>query len=354
MQKLVLAAVLVALTASLGLAAKALKVYDGPWRDVADADLAVHPLKEEAYTESWFFMVQGEDDLWLFVHYGISNLQPMSDFDGVIETTVIHKGKVTFVKDNLKKDKVKYAAGALDLTLGTNTLKGGGGAYAVNVNQAGLKLDLQVKTVVPGVKPSPTRYPDGEYYAVDFAAPRAEVSGSLTLGGKAVVVKGAGYFDHSVQNFPAHKMADRLFSFRGYSADGGLNVLTFQTPSAIGGVDMPALVVMKGDKVLAKSTSLKITGTKPLADDDNDYHYPSVLQLEAKDGATPISGTITLAAKPLMMQNAADDFNFFERSLIKVFVANPMLYRHTGTFSVSVGGETVTGTGIAEVVILRE
>lgn len=353
-----LAALALAAAVSLPAAAQAgkLKVYDGAWDDVAESDLAVHPLKEEAYTESWFFMVKGDDDLWLFVHYGISNMQPMSDFDGVVETTVLYKGKVTFVKDNIKKSKVKYAPKGLDLAVGDNTLKKEGDLYKAVIAQDGVALQLEVRPKVAGVKPARTVYPDGEFYQLDVASPRAAVTGTLTLKGKTIAVKGDGYFDHSVQNFPAHKMADRLYSFRGYQGDDGVNLLTFIVPKDLGGVEMPALVVTKGDKVIARATNVSLSGSKVVADDDNDYRYPTVWTLDGKDGDTPISGTITLKTK-VQEQNAADDFNFFERTLIKAFVANPMLYRYVGSFEINVGGKDpvkVAGEGVAEIVILRE
>lgn len=357
MKKTVLMSLALVLSLAAGAAAKdAVKIYSGPWGEVSEADLAVHPMKDESYTESWFVMVQGEDDLNIFVHYGISNLQPLSDFDGVMETTVLHKGKVVFVKDNLKKGDVKYAQGKLDLAVGKNTLKQQGNVYALHADQDGVKLDLTVTPQVGGVKPSKTVFPGNQYYELHVAAPRAQIQGTLKLEGKNIPVKGFGYFDHSVQNFPAHKMADRLYSFRGYSDQDGVNLLTFTLPEDLGGVDMPALVLMKDNKVVARSTSLKMTGAKTLSDKDNDYTYPSLWTLEAKDGDKTIKGTITLG-KQVHKQNAAEDFNFFERTLIKTFVANPMLYRHVGKFSFDVSGAEpvkVEGQGVAEILILRE
>lgn len=355
MKKALAALGLLAATAGTAYAAK-LKVYEGAWSEVTESDLAVHPLKDEAYTESWFFMVKGDDGTWLFVHYGISNLQPMSDFDGVIETTIIYQNKVTFVKDNIKKANVKYAQQGLDLAIGKNTLKASAGTYQVKIEQEGVSLTLDVKPTVAGIKPARTVYPKGEYYELDIAAPRAAVTGTLNLKGKTIAVKGDGYFDHSLQNFPAHKMADRLYSFRGFKGEDGLNLLTFTVPKDLGGVDMPALVITKGDKVIAKSTSVTISGSKYAEDEDNDYSYPTEWNIDAKDGETPISGSITLKTK-VMEQNAADDFSFFERTLIKAFVANPMLYRYVGTFDLTIGGKApakVQGEGVAEVVILRE
>lgn len=353
--RVLLLAVTISLIPLLGWSA-GLRIYDGPWTEVKPADLAVHPLKDEGYTESWFFMVQGQGNLWLFIHYGISNLEPLSDFNGAIETTVIDDGKVTFVKDKLDAKQIRYQQGHPDLAIGKNTLKPSGNGWALHIEQSGVSLDLTVKPTTPSAKPGRTVYPNGTYYVVDFAAPRAEVNGTLKLGSKTITVTGSGYFDHSVQNYPAHKMADELYSFRGFSDDAGLNYLMFKTPSKLGGAQMPALILMRGNKILARTTAVKMTGSHMQRDKDNDYQYPGRWNFEAKDGEVPITGTITLG-KRLQEQNAADDFNVFERTLIKTFVANPMLYRHEGTFQFTIGGTnpaTLSGTGVAEIVILRQ
>lgn len=358
MKKTVLMALPLFLSLVTGAAAKkAVQVYAGPWGEVVETDLAVHPMKDESYTESWFLMVQGEGDLLLFVHFGISNLQPLSDFDGAIETTVLHNGKTTFVKDNFKKSRVKYKDGKLDLAIGKNTIKQVDGAIQMYVTQSGVELQLTATPQVGGIKPSPTVFPDKRTYELHVAAPRATIQGTLKLDGKTVPVKGVGYLDHSVQNYPAHKMADRLYSFRGFSETDGVNLLSFTLPKDLGGVEMPALVLLKDNEVVARSTSVKMTGESTERDSDNKYTYPTVWTLEATDGEKAIKGTIKLD-KRVQRQNAADDFNFFERTLIKTFVANPMLYRHLGDFAFEItGGEqpvTVGGQGVAEVLILRE
>jgi hypothetical protein len=344
------------IAASTAAAGGKLQIYPGAWSPVTPADLATHPLKPEAYTESWFFMVQGADGLWLFLHFGISNMQPLSDFDGALETTVIRNGAVTFVKDNIGKKQVRHSTTTLDLALGKSTLKAVPEGYVLHVEQKGVTVDLVVKPLVAGVKPGRSIYPNGEFYQLDLAAPRASVSGSLVLDGKTLPVAGQGYFDHSLQDYPAHKMADRLYSFRGFSAEGGVNYLNFVTPKGLGGEDMPALLVLKGNEVAARLTSMRMTGAADLSDKSNDYTYPSKWSFEGRDGENPVSGTIVLGKK-LQEQNAADDFNVFERTLIKAFVANPMLYRHAGTFDFTVGGKTpvhVTGEGVAEIVVLRQ
>jgi hypothetical protein len=355
MKKTVLVGILM-LFAATAVAAGKLQVYPGAWSAVSPADLAVHPLKKEAYTESWFFMVQAPSDVWLFVHFGISNLQPLSDFDGVVETTVLRNGKVTFVKDKLSSGKLKYSQTGLDVTMGKNTLKAGPDGWLMHVDQDGVKLDATFKPMVAGVKPGRSLYPGGEYYELQIAAPRAEASGTLTLDGKPLPVQGSAYFDHSIQDFPAHKMADRLYSFRGFNGADGVNFLSFQAPKDLGGSEMPTLVLIKGDQVVAKTAVVHMAGTQPVSDDDNDYSYPTQWSFEGKDGDAPVTGSITLG-KRLHSQNAAEDFNMFERTLIKAFVANPILYRHTGTFNFSLAGKTpasVSGNGIAEILILRQ
>src|SRR5690606_16730325 len=104
------------------------------------------------------------------------------------------------------------------------------GAIQMHVSQSGVELELTATPQIGGIKPSRTVFPDNTYYELHVAAPRAAVQGTLKLDGKTIPVKGSGYLDHSVQNFPAHKMADRLYSFRGYSETDGVNLLTFSLP----------------------------------------------------------------------------------------------------------------------------
>jgi hypothetical protein len=352
-----LTALLVFATLSSAQADGKLRVFEGAWSTVAGADIATHPLKPSGYTESWYVMVQAPDDLWIFLHYGITNLEPLSSGDGAVESTIIHKGKVVFKKEKFKSRDVSFSERDLKLKIGESTFEAADGGWRVNLIQKDLNLSLMLKPEVPGIKPGRTTYPGGEFYQINIAAPRARASGTLKLNGVTIPVSGAAYFDHSLQDYPAHRMADRLYSFRGFSAETGINFLTFITPPDLGGAEMPTLILMREGKVVARTTLVKMTGDKALSDRRNKYTYPSVWSFEAKDGETPIRGTITLGNE-LQRLNAAEDFNFLERALIKTFVANPMLYRHAGTFGFQVGdGDAATtfeGSGIAEVVILRQ
>ncbi len=337
---------------------KKLRVFEGEWTPVEAAEFATTPLKPEGYTESWYAMVQAPDDLWIFLHFGLSNLEPMSDFDGAVETTVLYQGKDHFVKTKTGRGNVKHDEGKLDLTIGKNSIKAVDGAWKIALNQEGdddkIKLDLTLTPVVAAIKPGKTIYPDGEFYKVDFI-PRARAEGKLVLNGKTIPVSGPAYADHSLQDYPAHKMAERLYSFRGYAGEYGVSFLDFHTPKHLGKVRMPTLVLSKGDEVVARTTNVQMAGDKIIEDDDNDYTYPTEWTFEALDGERKITGKISLG-KQVQKQNATDDFNFFERALIKTFVANPVIYRHVGDFSFAVDGTSTTmaGKGIAEVVILDE
>ena len=333
-----------------------LRVFEGEWGPVSDRNIANHPMRTSSYTESWYMMVHGGEDLWIFLHFGISNLEPFSRGNGAVEATILHQGKVTFKKDKTSRRHVSFSEEKLDLTIGDHSLVATDEGWRVKTRQDGIELDLLVKPVVAGIRPGRTVYPKGEFYQIDLVAPRAVAEGSLKLDGKRLEIKGNAYFDHSVQDYPPHRMADRLYSFRGYSEKDGINFLLFETPDDLGGVSMPTLVLMRGDEVIVRTAAVEMTGAEIVRDDDYDYTYPTQWSFTAKDGDTEVEGTISLNRR-VHVQNAADDFNAVERALIRTFIANPMLYRHMGDYSFTVKGETpvtLSGSGIAEVVILRE
>ncbi len=335
-------------------AADKLRIFEGDWQPVSDADIAVHPLKPEGYTESWYLMVQGEAGLWVFLHFGVTNMEPWSDGNGVVETTILRPGaKPRFIKSKFDDDEVKFSTKTLHLKMGDSFIRSQEGDWVIRIRQDGVELDLNVKPVVAGVRPGRTIYPDDEFYQLNIAGPRVAVTGTMSEGKKKTALNGPGYMDHSLQDYPAHKMADRLYSFRGFSQEDGVNFLVFFTPESLGKKPMATLVLTKGDKVIARATQVTLTGAEERHDKANKYTYPAAWTIKADDGGKPVTGTIKLG-ELLQSQNAADDFNMFERTLIKTFVANPMLYRHPGSFSFQVGDQTVSGDGVAEVVILRQ
>jgi hypothetical protein len=195
-----------------------------------------------------------------------------------------------------------------------------------------------------------------EFYELRILSPRAKVSGTLTVDGKTAPAEGLGYGDHAWQNYPPHKMADRLFSLRSFGAEDAMSLLVFVAP---GGTLIPSLVVAKGKEIVLATHKIELAQSDFVDDDEiKAYKVPTKLALKGAAGGPDLRGQVSFG-KRVQRQDAVKDFNFFQRTLIKMFVAKPILYRYDADFAIEWKGAdgavaASRGNGIAEAMILRE
>ena len=360
MQRLacILSTVVLSATVLYGLPAMAIETFPGsaPYTvGLADEDIILHRMDDEFYTESWYFMGQMLDGTEIFIHYGLSNAG-FGSFTGAIETTIIDKdGTVHFEKTTVKKDKIGYDEKKLDIDFdGTHSIEGTPARYHITSQGDDLGFDLVVTPYVPGVK-----FGDGttwfdkehkEFYSLAILTPKGKMEGTISVRGQKREVR--GYGDHSRQNYPAHKMADRLFSVRGFNKESSASFLIFATQD----FTIPTLVLTKGKEVVLATTAVEMVESQHTADEKiSKYRIPGQLDLRSKGDGPKFTGKISFG-KRTMRQDPTKEFNFFERTLIKMFVAKPILYRHDGTYSFSygeVGDQKIEGEGVVETMILR-
>jgi hypothetical protein len=288
----------------------------------------------------------------LFLHYGVSNAG-LGNFNGAVEHTVIlPDGRVIFDKAQIAPEKIRYSKNALEIRFGNEILIKGDGTQFRLISRIGkIAYDLLVTAEVSGLKfgEGKTLFPKSkQFYALAILTPRAKVGGMLRIEGKEEQKSGLGYMDHAWQNYPAHKMANRLYSFRSFDPEEGIAFLTFFFP---GGGEIPTFIAFRrGEVVFAEKTIQTAEEELSLQEEKPRYHLPRSLKIHFPSGVT---GEIRLG-KRLMRQDATEDFNLFERTLIKMFVADPVLYRFEGTYELYRGEEVWRGKGVMEAVVLRE
>lgn len=340
--------------------AVALDVFPGKQEvqmGISQDDLVLHKMDDEFYTEAYYFMARGDDGTQIFVHYGFSNAG-FGSFTGAVEITIIDAdGSIHFEKSQVKSKNITFAPDKLDINYDdTHHLRGTPALYEMDSKGEKVGVNLKVKPLVEGLKfgDGKTYFDGGEqFYALTILAPKAQFSGTVTINGATRPFTGLGYADHAWQNYPAHKMADRLFSVRGFDQNQSASLLVFVTPS---GEPLPALVVTQGDQVVLASSKLKVTQHDLQPDPEkSSYTLPSKLTLEGTSNGKPFTGTVTLD-KRIQRQDAIKDFSAFERMLIKMFVANPILYRYEGSYSYSAPAVSapVAGSAVIEAMILRQ
>lgn len=328
---------------------------------LSQEDLVLHRMSDEFYTESWYFMARLDDGRQIFFHYGFSNAG-FGSFTGAIEATVIDPdGEVHFEKTQVDSDDVSYEEDrlAIDFDDGRFTLTGEPGQYRFTGKGEEIAFDLEVSAVAPGVKlgDGKTYFGDdrSQFYALAILTSKGRISGELTVDGEASTVEGFAYGDHSWQNYPAHKMADRLYSMRGFSEDDSVAFLVFAHPD--GGL-IPALVVTKGEEVVLATHELKLKETEHETDPEKtEYQVPQKILLRSDAEGATFRGIIELGDR-IQRQDAVSEFSFVERTLIKMFVAQPILYRYENDYRLEIKADdgsvaAVEGDGVVEAMILR-
>lgn len=324
-----------------------------PTSPLTKDDLILHRMNDEFYGESWYLSARFADGTLLFLHYGVSNAG-LGNFHGAVEhTAILPDGAVIFDKAQFSPSQIRYTPDRLKIQFdNVVSLEGELHRYRMRAKTEKFSYNLEIIPEVPGLKfgKGKTLFPkQNQFYALVILTPRAQIQGTLTIAGKKrIQLPGIGYMDHAWQNYPAHRMADRLYSLRGFDPTGGVTFLTFFYP---GGGEIGTLVLHRDRRV--RATSSRVTTQVSNGERDADkphYTLPRSLTLTSPEG---ITGSIRLHEQ-LMRQDAVSDFNLFERTLIKMFVADPILYRHRATYEFFYENEKWQGEGVVETVILRE
>lgn len=340
----------------------AVEVFPGDSRiriGLETSDLVINRMSDSFYTESWYMMSRLEDGRQIFLHFGVTNAG-LSSFTGAIEATVIDTdGTIHFDKSQIDSKKIRYEEDRLMVDFdGKHRVEGDPARIQFRSQGEKIGFDLAFVPQAPGIAfgDGATWFDDkrSEFYALRILSPRAEVTGTLTVGGKTGEVRGIGYGDHAWQNYPAHKMADRLFSLRSFPDEHGFSFLVFATKDFL----IPTIVLSEGDQIRFASHHFEIRESDHEPDGEiRNYAVPQRIQLRNTEGGPEFRGEVRLN-KRIQRQDAVQDFNFFERTLIKMFVAKPILYRYDSTFAIEYKDDEgqvqrAEGSGVAEAMILR-
>jgi len=321
-------------------------------------DLVVHRMDEEFYTESWYLMSELDGGGYLFLHYGLTNAGPGS-FKGAVEATVIDKdGKIHFDKSQIDREDITYSEDELAIDYaGKHAVRGTTEQISFSSDGKKIQFELELDIVVDGLVfgDGKTYFDDKreQFYALAIITPKGKLQGSLTVGGETREVSGLAYSDHAWQNFPAHKMADRLFSLRAFNENQSLSFLAFVMPDGQGLI--PTVITTEDNEITLATHKLQMKEKDHVADEEiKQYKIPQTLLLRKDTKDTKMRALFEFAER-LQRQDAVKDFNFLERTLIKMFVAEPILYRYGTNYKLEVLGETpLEGSGVAEIMILRE
>ena len=362
-----LAAAMVAANSGI-VRAEVLHPFPGPntpeaWnKGIAQEHVGVHKKSDEFWTESWYFMVQLPADAYLFNHFTISNAG-FGDFTGAVETTIVYPdGRVVFEKEKIDSSDMSYDNAKGEVKFGDmGLMHAKPGSFHISVKGEKIQYEFMVRNQAPGYRPGDGVTYFGKdkktYYDLTILTPNGTATGKATYEGKTVAINGMVYGDHSHQDHPPHKLAQRLFSMRDFDAasNSATDLLVFVPPADYGkDARVANLIVAQGNKINFAARNLLTTEKEFTADPQlPSYKTPKVIELTNVPGEPAVKGTITIT-KQLQRQDAIADANFVERTAIKMFGLKPILYRFEAKYDIQYEGGSSTGTALVEYLLMRK
>jgi CrtC N-terminal lipocalin domain len=341
-----------------------------------DREIAPVPLSENGCHESpsksafehWYFDARLDDGRMLVGFLQSSEL--MTKRPGVELHVYNPDGSRHEVRKHYPASAVQVSSQRCDVKVGHNHAKvidqGPGGllAHHVFIREDGLEFDLRFDSDVPMWRPGhgKTSYGSEDFFAWVVAAPRARVSGTVTVNGRRSEVQGVGYHDHNWGVGTMGRIVDHWYWGRIYADDLTCIYANVFTTERYGRQVSKPFMLARGSEVVLSTGEVTITEGPRVYDARADQHYPSTLSLRAEDGLAELKLTVR---EVLHAHDLIDDVpvvknplvKMFAKPLINTFVGRPGYFRFRSDFTLSarIRGEQIvrTGSTLHEAVALR-
>ena len=312
---------------------------------------------QEWYLESYSFNGWFDDGSRVYIQYVINNLG-LGDFKaGVTMSYSPATGKGAGLAQKADFEEWKYnVSGDFLLVIDDTWIKGNEQGFHIKGKDSDFALDLHFKNVVSPWRPRDGKVlygPDGADGSYEFMlmAPRADVTGTVTVRGEKKQVKGIGFGDHSTMDVPAFDQSRRWIRLRAYDKRHSVLLAEFVTPPRQGSVRVPWLLITRDGVPIMESYRYLLKPVKY----GPDKKYPRYVtieeyQLEAKSSRVHIKGRVKMT-KLLSRYSFVDKLPPVIRSIVRQ-VIDPMSFtwRNEFDFVLTVDGkdEVIKGEGISE------
>jgi hypothetical protein len=271
------------------------EAWRGPGR--ADGEIIVPPLKENGQHdatprgtfEHWYFDARLDDG-----HIVVGFLQT-SELITKRPGVELHVYRPDGTRLEIRKPYPKAACRAsderCDVRVGHNFAHvvedpdGGLPKHVVHLEEDGIRFDLAFQSTVEPWQPGGGRTTFGpkDFFAWVVPAPRADVTGTVTIEGQTMEVHGTGYHDHNWGIGFMPRIVGRWYWGRIYAEDFtlvyatiGLNEKRFGPESWI-----TPLMLAHGEKVVLSTGEVTMDVGRPVFNTAADNSYPATLGLTA-------------------------------------------------------------------------
>ena len=345
------AALLLALGQVSAAAAATGRPFSGAFRPVEAAHYALTPSSEEFYTEEYELLAWNEAGDRIVVTFGVSNLG-FGDGRAMVAVKVDRKGARSV------RGETKFGSGdwshrpdPFRMRLGPSVLSGGPGRLRAVVSVGEVALDLTFDNVLPPWRPGNGRalYDDSgdKYYDLTLLAPRARVTGTVTVRGRRTAFAGEGYADHRAMNVPPNVAGRRWVRFRAFDGDWTLILQELHFPKDLGGGRSPYLLVGYKDRVVFQSLGYRVKFGRVGRDRDPEtpYIYPHSMTVESTVGDRRFE--VAIRGRKMRRRDLLAGLGHLERALLSKLV-RPVGYYFDADWDLSItagGGQRWEASG---------
>ncbi len=279
-----------------------------------ESDYGAHDQKHARSPWEWWYFDAISDEGYSFVIIWLMPVTPRERAPfGSISLEICHPdGKYTMLESAFEQKDVSLSHDHCDVAAGGNHIRGRWPKFELHFQHADTGLDVVFESITQGVMEPP----DGCFIGRDLppatstymgwviTMPRAKVTGTLTVDGKKVFLRGLGYHDHqwgSVQLVDGLMMQDGyIFDYwywgRIHLPDYTLAYWDGQLRPELGSGRHKRMVVLKGEKLVEYLTDGIYTDVADIEKDPAtgiEYHRTLVMTIDTD----AVKGRLTMKPK---------------------------------------------------------
>jgi hypothetical protein len=157
--------------------------------------------------------------------------------------------------------------------------------HHLHLSEDGITFDLRFDSVVPTWMPGGgrTTYGNRDYFAWCVGAPRARVTGTVTIHGETIEARGTGYHDHNWGVGDMKRIIDHWYWGRLYTEDLTVIYANVHTTEKYGSHASMPLMVARGPEIVVSTGEVTSVEGPRVFDEVANRDYPATLGLSSEE-----------------------------------------------------------------------
>ncbi len=319
-------------------------------------EMRYHPMDDFFFAEAWFFMGIFTNG-YSFNGTVIVTNTALRKFTPAVEFSIFTpEGRRINRKEEFSPRELEASEKEFFIKVDKNSIYGDENMISLKFENRGAGLDLKLERQSPGFKPGSGRVFIGserkKFWNYVIPYPSARVRGTIEIDGKKIEVEGRGFHDHSLQNIPNTSYSTNWLSTHIFADNYTINALEFSSSEKYNGKRICMIMLSGKGKTVFSSDSYNINYLEHSEPDEFKNVYPTAVLITASDEDIELRIKIK-TGKSLEKIDILGSLNPVTRSIIKTFIAKPMIYRFSAKAEIELKKddkkEVLEGFGTLEV-----